>query len=144
MSQRCAVAESKSVPARFNRMQRQSHSFVVTLVLMLSCRHAMLWLKYSASPEVFNTQTRQAEVRAWPLRPELVESTLFLYQATKHHSYLELGERIILDIVNRTKVDCGLAALANIQTGEQENRMHSFVLAETLPVSTPTHLLRRY
>ena len=104
----------------------------------------MLWQKYSASPEVFNTQTRQAEVKAWPLRPELVESTLFLYQATKHHSYLDLGERIILDIVNRTKVDCGLAALANVQTGERENRMHSFVLAETLPVSTPTHLLRRH
>lgn len=96
----------------------------------------MLWERFSGSPEVFNTQARRAEGLAWPLRPELMESTLFLYQATKDDSYLRFGERVILDVVNRTKVPCGLAALENVETGEQQNRMHSFVVSETLPVRT--------
>ena len=94
----------------------------------------MLWEHYSASPEVFNTQARRAESFPWPLRPELVESTLFLYRATKEDSYLRFGERVIHDISNRTRVECGLAALENVIDGKQQDRMHSFVIAETLPV----------
>lgn len=94
----------------------------------------MLWERFSGSPEVFNTFARRGEVLAWPLRPELVESTLFLYRATKDNSYLEFGERVIHDISNRTRAPCGLAALENVNTGAQQDRMHSFMLAETLPV----------
>ena len=94
----------------------------------------MLWERFSGSPEVFNTFSRRAEVLAWPLRPELVESTLFLYRATKDTSYLEFGEKVVHDISNRTRVSCGLAALENVVTGAHQDRMHSFVISETLPV----------
>lgn len=95
-----------------------------------------MWERYSGSPEIFNTQSRVAESLAWPLRPELVESTYMLYRATKDDSYLSFGERVIYDIANRTKVPCGLAAIENVENGAQQDRMHSFVLAETLPVSS--------
>lgn len=36
------------------------------------------------------------------------------------------------DIVNRTRVDCGLAGILDLETGELEDRMHSFALSETL------------
>lgn len=97
-------------------------------------RYALLWERFSGSPEVFNTQTRRADSLPWPLRPELVESTLFLYRATKDSSYLRFGERVVHDIANRTKVPCGLAALQSVGTGEQQDRMHSFAVSETLPV----------
>lgn len=58
-----------------------------------------------------------------------------LYRATKDDAYLSFGERVIYDIANRTKVPCGLAALENVETGALQDRMHSFVIAETLPVS---------
>lgn len=97
----------------------------------------MMWERYSGSPEVFNTQSRRAEVQPWPLRPEVIESTLFLYRATRDPSLLRFGERVIQDINNRTRVDCGLAALESVTTGKHQDRMHSFVVAETLPVRTP-------
>lgn len=98
-------------------------------------RYAYLWERFSGSPEIFNTQARRAESLPWPLRPELIESTLFLFRATKDPSYLRFGERVIHDINNRTRVPCGLAALENVVTGQQQDRMHSFSVAETLPVS---------
>lgn len=36
------------------------------------------------------------------------------------------------DIVNRTRVECGLAGIQDVETGELEDRMHSFALSETL------------
>lgn len=105
---------------------------------------ALLWERYSGSPEVFNTQSRTAESLAWPLRPELVESTYMLYRATKDDTYLSFGERVIYDIANRTKVSCGLSALENVETGDPEDRMHSFVLAETLPVSVPYYYMSKW
>jgi hypothetical protein len=99
---------------------------------------ALLWERYSGSPEVFNTQARRAESLPWPLRPELVESTYMLYRATKDDSYLSFGERVVYDIANRTRVGCGLAALENVEMGQQQDRMHSFVVAETLPVRHTT------
>lgn len=47
-------------------------------------------------------------------------------------SYLRFGERVVNDIVNRTRVDCGLAGILDLETGELEDRMHSFALSETL------------
>lgn len=39
---------------------------------------------------------------------------------------------MIFDLANRTRVACGLAALQNVLTGSHTDRMHSFVLSETL------------
>lgn len=69
-------------------------------------------------PEVFDIQRQQAVTLGYPLRPEFVESNYFLYQATKDPFYLEVGERIAWDLVNRTWVDCGLAVIKNLNTGE--------------------------
>lgn len=64
-----------------------------------------------------------------------------LYRATKDDTYLSFGERVIYDISNRTKVACGLAAIENVANGSQQDRMHSFVVSETLPVSPANHCL---
>ncbi len=51
-----------------------------------------------------------------PLRPELVESTFFLYTATRHESYLHAGVEIMQSINNHSKVRCGYAAIADVET----------------------------
>ncbi|KAG8727947.1 alpha mannosidase-like protein, partial [Ceratobasidium sp. 428] len=68
----------------------------------------------------------------YPLRPEFIESTYFLYRSTGDTFYLDVGERVLLDLIRRAKVDCGLSTLSNVQTGEHEDRMESFALSETL------------
>ncbi|CAE6381543.1 unnamed protein product [Rhizoctonia solani] len=53
-------------------------------------------------------------------------------QATQDPFYLDVGERVLLDLIRRTKVECGLSTLSNVQSGEHEDRMESFALSETL------------
>ncbi|PLW45188.1 hypothetical protein PCANC_11314 [Puccinia coronata f. sp. avenae] len=94
--------------------------------------YANLWARYSGIPEVFDIHRKQATALGYPLRPEFIESNYFLYRATKDEYYLEVAERVLTDLVNRTWVDCGLASIANLITGKLEDRQHSFMLSETL------------
>ncbi|BGP20642.1 hypothetical protein JCM10213v2_008805 [Rhodosporidiobolus nylandii] len=93
---------------------------------------AFLWRRFGGLPELYNTHSRVAAHLGYPLRPEYVESNMYLYQATKDDHYLELAEQILLDINARARVDCGFAAVKNLETGELEDKMPSFVTAETL------------
>lgn len=91
-----------------------------------------LWRQYHALPERFDFYHKQASVLNYPLRPEFIESTYYLYQATKDPFYLHVGEMILEDLNNRTRIPCGFASLHNVQTGRLEDRMESFMLSETL------------
>uniref|UniRef100_A0A667X0P7 alpha-1,2-Mannosidase n=1 Tax=Myripristis murdjan TaxID=586833 RepID=A0A667X0P7_9TELE len=78
------------------------------------CLHAFyyaIWRRFGALPERFNWQLQAPDVLFYPLRPELVESTYLLYQATKNPFYLHVG----MDILQSSK----------------EDRMESFFLSET-------------
>ncbi|KAG8921411.1 alpha mannosidase-like protein, partial [Tulasnella sp. 417] len=91
-----------------------------------------LWRRFSAIPETFNIVSKEGITLGYPLRPEFIESTYFLYRATKDPFYLSVGERVLRDLIARNKAPCGMATLSNSVTGEQEDRMESFALSETL------------
>eukprot|EP00268_Persea_americana_P045140 TRINITY_DN4588_c1_g1_i3.p1 TRINITY_DN4588_c1_g1~~TRINITY_DN4588_c1_g1_i3.p1 ORF type:complete len:202 (+),score=30.22 TRINITY_DN4588_c1_g1_i3:1163-1768(+) len=67
----------------------------------------------------------------YPLRPELAESTLYLYQATKDPWYIEVGESIVTSLNTYTKVEGGFASVKDVTTMQLEDHQHSFFLAET-------------
>lgn len=97
--------------------------------------HAMyygIWLKYGALPERFNLQMQAPEVKFYPLRPELAESTYYLYQATGDVFYLDVGRQIMCDLEKHTKVVCGYGTVHDVTTKELEDRMESYFLSETL------------
>eukprot|EP00960_Hanusia_phi_P033584 750537-Hanusia_phi.AAC.1 len=48
--------------------------------------------------------------RSYPLRPELIESTMYLYQATRDPHYVQVGRDILFSL-ERTRVPCGHAAI---------------------------------
>ncbi|KAI0786390.1 alpha-mannosidase [Abortiporus biennis] len=91
-----------------------------------------LWQKFSGLPEMWDMNFKQAVATQYPLRPEFIESTWYLYRATRDPFYLDVGERILHDIINRSKVECGLASIGDLQTNRRDYRMESFVLSETL------------
>ncbi|GAA6041395.1 hypothetical protein JCM8097_005223 [Rhodosporidiobolus ruineniae] len=93
---------------------------------------AHLWSRFGGLPEVSDTHGRRANHLGYPLRPEFIESNMYLYQATGDDYYLTVAEQILHDLNNRTRVDCGFAAVLNLATGELENKMPSFMTAETL------------
>ncbi|KAJ7591143.1 alpha mannosidase-like protein [Mycena floridula] len=91
-----------------------------------------LWRKHSGLPEVYDTNYRVATSHQYPLRPEFIESTWYLYRATRDPLYLEIGERILFDLVTRAKVDCGLTGITDLRNNHRDDRMESFVLSETI------------
>ncbi|KAF8591445.1 glycoside hydrolase family 47 protein [Ramaria rubella] len=91
-----------------------------------------IWRRFSGIPEVFDLNSRLPSAWQYPLRPEFIESTYFLYLATRDTLYLDVGERVLSDLILRSKVDCGLASIASLLTNKRDDRMESFVLSETL------------
>ncbi|CAL8086322.1 unnamed protein product [Calicophoron daubneyi] len=65
------------------------------------------------------------------LRPEFVESTYLLYQATRDPYYLDVGALIVSDLQKYARVPCGFAAIEDVRTMTHTDRFDSFVLAET-------------
>ncbi|CAO2649766.1 Nn.00g010580.m01.CDS01 [Neocucurbitaria sp. VM-36] len=95
--------------------------------------YTALWTRYSAMPERWSTATGNIEhgLRWWGGRPEWIESTWYLYQATKDPWYLHVGEMALRDIKRRCWTKCGWAGLQDVRSGELSDRMESFFLGET-------------
>lgn len=95
--------------------------------------HEMLFQvvqKFKFLPEAF-THDFQIHWAQHPLRPEFIESTYILYRATKDPHYLKVAEQVMESIEKYTKVKCGYAGIKDLRTMEHEDRLDSFVLAET-------------
>ncbi|XP_020812182.1 ER degradation-enhancing alpha-mannosidase-like protein 2 [Drosophila serrata] len=96
-------------------------------------RYIGVWKKYGFLPEFYNIAAGEASPNreVYPLRPELIESAMYLYRATRNEYLLELGEHMLETIEFSAKTKCGYATIRNVVTHEKENRMESFFLAET-------------
>lgn len=95
--------------------------------------HEMLFQvvqKHKFLPEAF-THDFQVHWAEHPLRPEFMESTYFLYRATKDPHYLEVAKQIMESITEYVKVPCGFASIKDVRTMTKEDQMESFVLSET-------------
>jgi len=95
--------------------------------------HEMLYevaKRHKFIPEAFTTNF-DVYWSQHPLRPEFAESTYFLYEATKDPYYLEVGKHVVETLEEHAKVDCGFAAIKDLRTFAHEDKMDSYVLAET-------------
>ncbi|KAK4744332.1 hypothetical protein SAY87_010644 [Trapa incisa] len=92
-----------------------------------------VWEKYGVLPEryLLDHQIVHPTEKYYPLRPELAESTFYLYQATKDPWYIEVGESIVKSLNRHTKVRGGFASVRDVTTMQLEDHQHSFFLAET-------------
>ncbi|HMT06773.1 MAG TPA: glycoside hydrolase family 47 protein [Pyrinomonadaceae bacterium] len=91
-----------------------------------------MWQANGIEPEVYNYKSGMVEHGGYPLRPEIVESAYYLYQATKDAKYLATGKQMFEDLVKNCRTDVAYAGLKNVETKEKADYMHSFWLAETL------------
>ncbi|XP_015930043.1 ER degradation-enhancing alpha-mannosidase-like protein 2 [Parasteatoda tepidariorum] len=90
-----------------------------------------IWKQYGFTPEIYDVAHSHAKRENYPLRPELVESVMYLYYATKDHHLLEIGVDILESIEHSAKTECGYATIKNVLDHKTEDRMESFFLAET-------------
>eukprot|EP00111_Clytia_hemisphaerica_P024722 TCONS_00072869-protein len=92
-----------------------------------------VWKQYGGTPEFYTIAYNKVfpKREGYPLRPELIESTMYLYQATKDPFFLEVGRDIIDGIEQIARTPCGYATIKNVETHQLDDRMESFFLAET-------------
>lgn len=92
------------------------------------------WKQFSGWPEFYHI-AKKLPVQGregFPLRPEFIESTFYLYQATKDPILLEIGAEFLHAINSTARTECGFATVDNVMSGERADRMESFFIAETL------------
>jgi mannosidase alpha-like ER degradation enhancer 2 len=90
-----------------------------------------MWKLHGIEPEVIDYTTMEVKATTYHLRPEIVESTYYLYHFTRERQYRQMGETIFNDFVKHCRTDAGYAALQNVITKAKRDEMESFALAET-------------
>jgi mannosidase alpha-like ER degradation enhancer 2 len=90
-----------------------------------------MWRQAGIEPEEFNYMTESITSPRYPLRPEIVESTYYLFHYTKDVSYQRDGEELWRDLVKYCRTEEGYAALKDVVTKEKSDSMQSFLFAET-------------
>ncbi|PAV79240.1 hypothetical protein WR25_09242 [Diploscapter pachys] len=99
--------------------------------IMLQYSHVIR--QFGFPPEFFNVQNLETidKRAAFPLRPEMAESLMYLYRATEDPIFLQLGAQMVDAIEHSARTPCGYATVNNVNDHSQEDRMESFFLAET-------------
>jgi len=90
-----------------------------------------MWNHEGIEPEEFDYRARKVVSPAYHLRPEIVESTYYLYRYTKDKKYLLMGEQLWRDFVKHCRTEVAYAALKSAVTKEKNDSMQSFLFAET-------------
>src|SRR5213075_1846993 len=90
-----------------------------------------MWNLHGIEPETLDYRTMRVVAGSYHLRPEIVESTYYLYHFTGDSQYRRMGEKLFNDFVRFCRTDAGYAALADVVTKQQRDEMESFALAET-------------
>ncbi|KAJ6725934.1 ER DEGRADATION-ENHANCING ALPHA-MANNOSIDASE-LIKE PROTEIN 2, partial [Salix purpurea] len=93
-----------------------------------------VWKRYGFTPEGFNlaTLTVQQGQKSYPLRPELIESTYWLYKATRDPRYLDVGRDMVVSLQYGARCPCGYCHIVDVEFHNKEDHMESFFLAETV------------
>lgn len=88
---------------------------------------------FGFTPEMFSLLTGQVSAgnEIYPLRPEFVESLVYMYQATGDQMWRNMGKQVLDSIELSTKTPCGYATVSNVVTHQLEDKMESFFLSET-------------
>jgi hypothetical protein len=90
-----------------------------------------MWNLYGIEPETLDYKTMRVIGGSYHLRPEIVESTYYLYHFTGDPEYRQMGRKMFDDFVKYCRTDSGYAALADVISKQQRDEMESFVFAET-------------
>lgn len=93
-----------------------------------------VWKQYGFTPEFYDIPNSKSNSKrdGYPLRPEFIESVLYLYRATKDPHLLQIGADVIDSIAITARTECGFATIKSVGDHTIEDRMESFFLAETL------------
>ena len=90
-----------------------------------------MWNLYGIEPEILDYKKMHVVAGSYHLRPEIIESTYYLYHYTGDRDYRRMGENMFDDFVKYCRTEAGYAALADVISKQKRDEMESFALAET-------------
>src|SRR5438477_10377329 len=90
-----------------------------------------MWNLHGIEPEVLDYKTMRVVAGAYHLRPEIIESTCYLYYYTRDPQYRRMGEALFDIFVKYCRTEAGYTAPSDVITKQQRDELDSFVLAET-------------
>jgi len=91
-----------------------------------------MWTAHGIEPESFDYATMKSTIPNYELRPEIIESTYYVYFFSGDPRYLQMGQTYYDALVKNCRTESGFAALSSVLTMEKKDAMESFFLAETL------------
>jgi mannosidase alpha-like ER degradation enhancer 2 len=91
-----------------------------------------MWTTFGIEPEELDYGKLKIIYDGYHLRPEIMESSYYLYFYTRDPRYREMSATFFNDLLRACRTDAGYAALENVTTRQQTDRMESYFLAETL------------
>ncbi|CAB0044322.1 unnamed protein product [Trichogramma brassicae] len=92
-----------------------------------------VWKQFGFTPEFYNIPQGEAGTNreGYPLRPELIESVMYLYRATGDPFLIQVGIDVLRSLQHSAKTTCGYATINDVRDHRKADRMESFFLAET-------------
>ncbi|XP_033216561.1 ER degradation-enhancing alpha-mannosidase-like protein 2 isoform X2 [Belonocnema kinseyi] len=92
-----------------------------------------VWKQFGFTPEFYNIPQGEAGTNreGYPLRPELIESVMYLYRATGDPYLIQVGVDVLRSLQHSAKTTCGYATINDVRDHRKADRMESFFLAET-------------
>ena len=91
-----------------------------------------MWNVAGIEPETLDYAKMQITSANYELRPEIIESTYYLYHYTHDAKYLAMGKTYVESLVKYCRTDEAYAALADVRSKKKKDSMESFFFAETL------------
>ena len=90
-----------------------------------------MWVRHGIEPEEIDYVKGEVGDAGYPLRPEIVESTYYLYHYTADLDYMDMGKVLFDNFVQYCRTDEAYAGLKSVVTKEKADTMQSFLFAET-------------
>jgi len=90
-----------------------------------------MWNLHGIEPEALDYRQMKVLSPGYQLRPEIVESTFYLYRLTHDDEYQRMGRTLFDAFKKYCRTEFAYAALKDVVTKQQRDSMESFVFAET-------------
>lgn len=90
-----------------------------------------MWNLAGVEPDQLNYATMTITDAQYPLRPEIIESTYYLYTYTHDPKYLSMGKTYLDALMQYCRTKDGYAALADVRSKKKSDAMESYFFAET-------------
>ena len=91
-----------------------------------------MWTLAGIEPEQLDYVKMQITSPGYQLRPEIIESTYYLYHLTGDAKYLSMGQTFLQSLLKYCRTRDAFAALDDVRSKQKSDSMESFFFAETL------------